>query len=166
LSGRVNNFWRKGKLNLIIPLITSKFSFCIFKEILSGNLPFNCTCKWTTLTINQCIAFANMVKFQLSVLKSEFIYFYCCISSSKVQFGKQLPPLLLTFPAISWTTPFVPYTLTYFTVTLWNPFAEELHSYLLECRKWRGPVCNDVTFPTLRSCSIQFNLTVREHSTQ
>jgi len=39
-----------------------------------------------------------MVKFQLSGLKYEYIHF-AIVYSSKVQFGKQLPPLMIIFPS-------------------------------------------------------------------
>jgi len=52
-----------------------------------------------TLMINQCIPVANNVKFQLSGLKSEYNHFCYCISTSKAQFGKQLPPMMLIFPS-------------------------------------------------------------------
>ena len=68
--------------------------FCSFRETLKENLTFNSTWQWTTLKINQCIADGNMVKFQLSGLKYEYIHF-ATVYSSKVQFGKQLSPLML-----------------------------------------------------------------------
>jgi len=48
--------------------------------------------------INQSIAVGNVVKVQLSGFKYEYIHFATAYSS-KVQFGKQLPPLMLMFPS-------------------------------------------------------------------
>jgi len=98
MSGRLNNFLRNvNYFYLILFLIISKLSFCSFRETLSGNLTFNSTCKWMTLMTNQCIPVANIVKFQLSGLKSEYNHFCYSISTSKAQSGKQLPPMMPIF---------------------------------------------------------------------